>query len=111
MQWPGASVEQLLSVEALRSPLSSRPEKSWVVGQAFGPPKPMTNGSCSATTVPGGTIHPFVISTGAPKERSREICGPAVVPWNVFGLYLTIIIHIVERRSGRLSSQISPGLT
>src|ERR1700722_16465173 len=34
------------------------------------------SGSCSATTVAGSTALPFVISTGAPKERSGEICGP-----------------------------------
>jgi hypothetical protein len=42
-------------------PLSSRPEESWT----FGPPKPMKNGSCSATTVHGSTALPFVISTEA----------------------------------------------
>jgi hypothetical protein len=36
-------------------------EESW----AFGPPKVMKNGSCSATTVDGGTTLPFVISTEA----------------------------------------------
>jgi hypothetical protein len=37
----------------------------------------MKNGSCSATTVDGGTTTlPFVISTGA--QRSGEICGSAV---------------------------------
>jgi len=41
--------------------LSPRPEESW----AFGPPKVMKNGSCSATTVDGGTALPFVISTEA----------------------------------------------
>jgi hypothetical protein len=48
-----------------------RPEESW----AFGPPKAMKNGPCSATTVVGSAVLPFVISTGAPKERSGEICG------------------------------------
>src|SRR6202034_3506647 len=48
-----------------------RPEKSW----PFGPPKVMKNGSCSATTLNGSAALPFVISTGAPKERSGEICG------------------------------------
>src|ERR1700735_1392401 len=47
-------------MEAPPSPLSSRPEESW----AFGPPKVMKNGSCSATTVVGGAALPFVISTG-----------------------------------------------
>src|SRR5580704_9174598 len=42
------------------SPLSSRPEESW----AFGPPKAMKNGSCSATTLNGSAALPFVISTG-----------------------------------------------
>jgi hypothetical protein len=40
---------------------------------AFGPPKAMKNGSCSATTVAGSAALPFVISTGA--QRSGEICG------------------------------------
>src|ERR1700735_3806899 len=40
--------------------LSSRPEESW----AFGPPKAMKNGSCSATTLNGSAALPFVISTG-----------------------------------------------
>jgi hypothetical protein len=40
-----------------------------------GPPKLMKNGSCSATTVARSAALPFVISTGAPKERSGEICG------------------------------------
>jgi hypothetical protein len=34
---------------------------------------------CSATTVPGSTALPFVISTGA--QRSGEICGSTVPPW------------------------------
>ena len=46
-----------------------RPEESW----AFGPPKAMKSGSCSATTLNGSAAHPFVISTGA--QRSGEICG------------------------------------
>jgi hypothetical protein len=40
--------------------------------------------SCSATTVAGSAALPFVISTGAPKERSGEICGPAVLSWECF---------------------------
>jgi hypothetical protein len=55
-----APFQQLLSPEAPPSPLSSRPEKSW----AFGPPKVMKNGSCSAATVAGSAALPFVISTG-----------------------------------------------
>jgi hypothetical protein len=39
------------------------------------PPKVMKNGFCSATTLNGSAALPFVISTGAPKERSGEICG------------------------------------
>ena len=64
-------------------------EESW----AFGPPKVMKNGSCSATTVDGGTALPFVISTGA--QRSGEICGSAVLSWKcvfdrgVMGLWPT----------------------
>src|SRR6202789_2936508 len=46
------------------------------------PPKAMESGSCSATIVPGSTTLPFVISTGA--QRSGEICGPAVLPWECF---------------------------
>jgi hypothetical protein len=42
------------------------------------------NGSCSATTLAGSTALPFVISTGAPKERSGEICGSAVISWKCF---------------------------
>ena len=53
-------VQQLLLLEAPPSPLSSRPEESW----AFGPPKAMKNGSCSATTLNGSAALPFVISTG-----------------------------------------------
>jgi hypothetical protein len=49
--------------------LSSRPQESW----AFGPPKAMKNGFCSATTLPGSAALPFVISTEA--QRSGEICG------------------------------------
>jgi hypothetical protein len=63
--------QQLLLLEAPPCPLSSRPEKSW----AFGPPKVMKNTFCSATTLNGSAALPFVISTGAPKERSGEICG------------------------------------
>src|ERR1700722_20380629 len=47
-----------------------RPEKSWAVG----PPTVMKN-VCPATTLAGSAVLPFVISTGAPKERSGEICG------------------------------------
>src|ERR1700728_684279 len=62
--------QQLLSLEAPPYPLSSRPEKSWAVGL----PKVMKN-AFPATTVAGSAALPFVISTGAPKERSGEICG------------------------------------
>src|ERR1700728_794294 len=47
-------------MEAPPSHLSFRPEESW----AFGPPKAMKNGSCSATTLNGSAALPFVISTG-----------------------------------------------
>jgi hypothetical protein len=53
-------------------------EESW----AFGPPKVMKNGSCSATTVDGGTTLSWVSSTGA--QRSGEICGSAVPSWECF---------------------------
>jgi len=39
------------------------------------PAKVTKNGFCSATTLNGSAALPFVISTGAPKERSGEICG------------------------------------
>src|ERR1700733_11650928 len=52
-------VQQLLLLEAPRSPLSSRPEKSWAVG----PPKVMKN-AFPATAVAGSAALPFVISTG-----------------------------------------------
>jgi len=57
-----------------------RPEKLW----AFGPPKVMKTGFCSATPLNGSAALPFVISTGAPKERSEEICVPAVLSWECF---------------------------
>jgi hypothetical protein len=44
----------------------------------------MKNSFCSATTLNGSAALPFVISTGAPKERSGEICGPAVLSWKGF---------------------------
>ena len=47
-----------------------------------GPPKVMKNGSCPATTLPGSTALPFVISTEA--QRSGEICGSAVPSWKCF---------------------------
>src|SRR5277367_2913961 len=37
-----------------------------------------------ATVLAGSAALPFVISTGAPKERSGEICGPAVLSWECF---------------------------
>ena len=71
--FPGAAVAKQSPVSlcgrATPFPLSSRPEESW----AFGPPKAMKNGSCSATTLNGSGALPFVISTGA--QRSGEICG------------------------------------
>jgi hypothetical protein len=44
----------------------------------------MKNSLCSTTTLNGSAALPFVISTGAPKERSGEICGPAVLSWECF---------------------------
>jgi hypothetical protein len=41
----------------------------------------MKTGFCSATPLNGSAALPFVISTGAPKERSGEICGPAALSW------------------------------
>ena len=68
---PRLHLPSIQSTKKARAPQPSRPEESW----AFGPPKVMKNGSCSATTIPGSAALPFVISTGAPKERSGEICG------------------------------------
>src|SRR5271168_1178374 len=83
-------------MEAPPSPLSSRPKRSAVERSAvqrlflgnvfstefrwaYGPPKVMKNGSCSATTIDGSTALPFVISTEA--KRSGEICGSAALSW------------------------------
>ena len=52
---------------------------------AFGPPKLIRNNFCSATTVAGSAALPFVISTGAPKERSGEICGVSGHPLEMLG--------------------------
>jgi hypothetical protein len=41
----------------------------------LGPPKVMKNGSCSATTVDGGTALPFVISTEAPMDFLLRAAG------------------------------------
>src|ERR1700729_527877 len=76
MRWKTGPVQQLLLLEAPPSPLSSRPEESW----AFGPPKAMKSGSCSATTVAGSANLPFVISTGAPRGRRGGISG-FPFPW------------------------------
>src|SRR3984885_11772183 len=77
-------------MEAPPSPLSSRPElrRSVVERSAVsailpwaGEVKAMKNRFCSATTIAGSAALPFVISTGAPKERSGEICcvsGPSL---------------------------------
>jgi hypothetical protein len=46
-------------------------EESW----AFGPPKVMKNGFCSATTVDGGTALPFIISTEAYPDFLRRAAG------------------------------------
>src|SRR5580693_2459010 len=85
-------------MEAPPSPLLSRPEESW----AFGPPKAMKNGSCSATTLNGSAALPFVISTGAPKERSGEICG-------VSGPSLGMFFDRAER--GKFHDVSSPGFS
>src|ERR1700691_1764146 len=90
-------------MEVPPSPLSSRPElrRSAVERSAFhrsfpgnvfrpeplcafGPPKVMTNGFCAVTTLNGSAALSFVISTGAPKERSGEICVPSVLSWECF---------------------------
>jgi hypothetical protein len=48
-------------------------------------------GFCSETTLNGSAALPFVISTGAPKERSGEICGPAVVSWERFSTERSVV--------------------
>src|ERR1700677_4844632 len=85
-------VQQPHSMEAPPSPLSSRPElrRSVVERSAVQRSFP-GNGFCSATTLNGSTALPFVISTGAPKERSGEICGPAVLSWECFSTERTRI--------------------
>ena len=57
-----------------------RQRRSW----AFAPLKVMKNSFYPATTVPQSTALAFVISTGAPQERSEEICGPAVLFLEMF---------------------------
>jgi hypothetical protein len=57
---PRLHLPSIQSTKKARAPQPSRPEESW----AFGPPKVMKNGSCSATTIPGSAALPFVISTG-----------------------------------------------
>jgi hypothetical protein len=42
---------------------------------AFGPPKVMKNTSYSATTLPGSTALPFVISTGGAQWRDLRFSG------------------------------------
>jgi hypothetical protein len=79
-------------------PLSSRPERSAVERSAvrgpfleiyfdrgitgLRPTRGDKNGSYSATTLPGSTALPFVISTEA--QRSGEICGSAILSWECF---------------------------
>jgi hypothetical protein len=53
-------------------------EESWAVSA----PKVMKNSFCSATSLPGSTTLPFVISTEA--KRSGEIRGSAVSSWKCF---------------------------
>src|SRR3984957_15035088 len=95
--WKGANCEGSVTEHCFRaivpSPLSSRPElrrsgversavsavlswKCFSTGEVMGrcPPTVMKN-VCPATTLAGTAVLPFVISTGAPKERSGEICG------------------------------------
>jgi hypothetical protein len=58
------------------------------------------NGSCSATTFPGIAALSFVISTGAPKERSGEICGfSGPFPGNVFDNNYSRIRHAAKKPS------------
>jgi hypothetical protein len=55
-----ASVQQPLSMEALPSPLPSRPERSMYLRPTQGD----ENGFCSATALHGSVALPFVIPTG-----------------------------------------------
>jgi hypothetical protein len=76
--WERGEVERSLCERSFLEMFST--EESRAFGQAFGPPKVMKNGSCSATTVDGGTALPFVISTGA---QWRDLCVDAV-SWECF---------------------------
>jgi iron complex transport system substrate-binding protein len=68
-------------------------EESW----AFGRPKLMKNGACSATTLPGSAALPFVISTGA--QRSGEI-----------SVWMLILGNVLRRRTRAAPSQLEqPG--
>src|SRR5580698_3484089 len=49
----------------------------------------MKNGSCSAATVAGSAVLPFVISTEA--KRSGEICGPAVLSREYFSTERSVV--------------------
>jgi hypothetical protein len=90
---------QLPSLEALRSPLSSRPKRSVaersLCGCTFlemffdrrshgpqGPPKLKKNGTYSATALPGSAIPPLVIPTEA--QRSGGTRGSAALSWICF---------------------------
>ena len=67
-----APVQQPLSMGTTRLPFVISPGEVMCLRPTQGD----ENGFCSATTLPGSTALSFVISTGAPKERSGEICGP-----------------------------------
>src|SRR3984957_10586643 len=54
------------------------------------PPTVMKN-VLPATTLAGSAVLPFVISTGAPKERSGEICGPADLSWECFSTERSVV--------------------
>jgi hypothetical protein len=57
-----------------------------------------------ATTLNRSAALPFVISTGAPKERSGEISVPAVLSWECFSTERTRISYFapVEMTKGRV---------
>jgi hypothetical protein len=68
--------------------LESRPDLPFPMEESWdsGPTQSDENGSCPATTLPGSTALPFVISTEA--KRSGEICGSHVTAVVVAGIEL-----------------------
>src|ERR1700733_13866195 len=88
-----------------------RPEESW----AFGPPKAMKSGSCSATTLNGSATLPFVMSTGGvmglrPTQGMKSgscsantVAGSAALPF-------VISTGAPKERSGEICGVSGPSL-